>query len=82
MSLSPTTNSFSSNLWPLSVAPLRLVSRAPGKLQAAAVLYYVDGLEQDQVAKTLGISRRTVINRLQEFMDRSRKFLTREGGDA
>ncbi len=61
---------------------LRLVSRAPEKLQAAAVLYYVDGLEQDQVAKTLGISRRTVINRLQEFMDRSRKFITREGGTA
>jgi DNA-binding transcriptional regulator LsrR (DeoR family) len=57
-----------------------LVERAPEKLRATAVLYYVDGLEQEQVAKTLGISRRTVINRLQEFVDRSRKFITREGG--
>lgn len=59
---------------------MKLVERAPEKLRATAVLYYVDGLEQEQVAKTLGISRRTVINRLQEFVDRSRKFVTREGG--
>lgn len=61
---------------------MKLVSRAPEKLRATAVLYYVDGLEQEQVAKTLGISRRTVINRLQEFTERSRKFLTREGDAA
>lgn len=59
---------------------MKLVERAPEKLRVTAVLYYVDGLEQEQVAKTLGISRRTVINRLQEFTERSRKFLTREGG--
>jgi RNA polymerase sigma-70 factor (ECF subfamily) len=55
----------------------RLIARAPEKLQEVAVLYYVDGLEQEQVAKALGISRRTVINRLQEFQERSRKFLGR-----
>jgi RNA polymerase sigma-70 factor (ECF subfamily) len=57
----------------------KLIERAPEKLQDVAVLYYLDGLEQEQVAKTLGISRRTVINRLQEFVDRSRKFAFREG---
>ncbi len=56
----------------------RLIHRAPEKLQEVAVLYYLDGLEQEQVAKTLGISRRTVINRLQEFVERSKKFLGRE----
>lgn len=56
---------------------MRLVARAPENLRAPAVLYYVDGLEQEQVAKALGISRRTVINRLNEFMSRSRKFLAR-----
>lgn len=61
---------------------LKLVSRTPEKLRETVVLYYVDGLEQEQVAKALGISRRTVINRLQEFQERSRKFLTREGGVA
>lgn len=58
---------------------MKLIRRAPEKLQEVAVLYYVDGLEQEQVAKTLGISRRTVINRLQEFIDRSKKFISRDG---
>lgn len=58
---------------------LKVIRRAPEKLQEVAVLYYVDGLEQEQVAKALGISRRTVINRLQEFVDRSRKFIGRDG---
>jgi RNA polymerase sigma-70 factor (ECF subfamily) len=57
---------------------MQLVERAPEPLRAPAVLYYVDGLEQEQIAQTLGISRRTVINRLNEFQDRSRKFLKRE----
>lgn len=56
---------------------MRLVMRAPDKLRAPAVLYYVDGLEQEQIAKTLGVSRRTVINRLGEFADRARKFVAR-----
>lgn len=58
---------------------MQLVSRAPENLRAPAILYYVDGLEQEQIAKTLGISRRTVINRLNDFMSRSRKFLSRDG---
>jgi RNA polymerase sigma-70 factor (ECF subfamily) len=61
---------------------MRLLNRVPENLRAVAVLYYVDGLEQEQVARTLGISRRTVINRLQDFTERSRKFLAREPGAA
>lgn len=64
-------------VWLNSDTASRLITRAPEKLQEVAVLYYLDGLEQEQVAKTLGISRRTVINRLQEFVERSRKFLGR-----
>lgn len=56
---------------------LRLVSRAPEHLRAPALLYYMDGLEQEQVAKVLGVSRRTVINRLGEFASRARKFVKR-----
>jgi RNA polymerase sigma-70 factor, ECF subfamily len=57
---------------------MKLVQRAPENLRAPAILYYVDGLEQEQIARTLGISRRTVINRLNDFMARSRKFISRE----
>jgi RNA polymerase sigma-70 factor (ECF subfamily) len=57
---------------------LRLVMRAPEALRAPAVLYYVDGLEQEQVAKMLGVSRRTVINRLGQFASRARKFIARQ----
>lgn len=58
---------------------MKLVERAPEPLRAPAILYFIDGLEQEQVAKTLGISRRTVINRLQDFVERSRKYVGREG---
>lgn len=58
---------------------LQLVNRAPEALRAPAILYYLDGMEQEQIARTLGISRRTVINRLNEFMSRSKKFLSRDG---
>lgn len=57
---------------------MRLLARAPEHLRAPAVLYYVDGLEQTQVAELLGISRRTVINRLAEFGERARKFAARD----
>jgi len=57
---------------------MRLLMRAPESLRAPAVLYYVDGLEQQQIADTLGISRRTVINRLGDFTERARKYLARE----
>jgi RNA polymerase sigma-70 factor (ECF subfamily) len=57
---------------------LKLVLEAPEKLRAPAVLYYVDGLEQDKVAKALGVSRRTVINRLQQFASRAKKYMARQ----
>jgi predicted DNA-binding protein (UPF0251 family) len=48
-------------------------------LEQEPVALVLEALEQEQVAKTLGISRRTVINRLQDFIDRSRKFISRDG---
>ena len=36
-------------------------------------------MEQAQIARTLGLSRRTVINRLNDFMESSRKFLSQDG---
>ncbi len=41
--------------------------RIPEKLRCVAWLYHVDGMNQQEVADTLGISRRTVVNRLADF---------------
>ena len=56
-------------------AVMQLIERAPPKLQPTAVLFFVDGRDHDQVAAALGISRRTVINRLNDFVARSKKFV-------
>jgi RNA polymerase sigma-70 factor (ECF subfamily) len=55
----------------------RLVDHVPEKLRTVAWLYHVDGLEQAEVAEILGISRRTVVNRLTEFQEKGRKVLSR-----
>lgn len=60
---------------------LQLVSRSPEKLSTPAVLYYVEGFEQTQIAHALGLSRRTVINRLNDFLRSSRKFLQADEGE-
>ena len=55
----------------------RLVRRSSEKLRAPAWLHYVDGFDQGEVARVLGISRRSVVNRLSEFVENARKFLAR-----
>jgi RNA polymerase sigma-70 factor (ECF subfamily) len=55
----------------------RLVRRSAEKVRVVAWLHHVDGLDQQEVADVLGVSRRTVINRLAEFEARARKFLAR-----
>lgn len=56
---------------------VKIVRRSPEKLRAPAWLHHVDGLDQGEVARVLGISRRTVGNRLAEFADHARKFIAR-----
>lgn len=71
--------------WALEVAPSSLPAPAPqaearallGQLERrldpalleVAVLYHFDGLEQAEIARLLGLSRRTVIRRLQAVRD-------------
>jgi RNA polymerase sigma-70 factor (ECF subfamily) len=55
----------------------KIVRRSPEKLRAPAWLHHVDGLDQAEVARVLGISRRTVITRLAEFVENARKFAAR-----
>ena len=46
---------------------LRLVTVAPEEQLEAALLYFVDQLGQDEIAQLLGVSRRTVIRRINAF---------------
>jgi RNA polymerase sigma-70 factor (ECF subfamily) len=57
----------------------RVVSRVATKLRSVAWLYHVEGLDQQEVATTLGISRRTVVNRLSEFEVTAQKLARRLG---
>jgi RNA polymerase sigma-70 factor (ECF subfamily) len=56
---------------------LRLLDGSSDKLRAVAWLYHVDGFEQEEVARILGLSRRTVATRLTRFLECARKFLRR-----
>lgn len=52
----------------------RLIAEAPASLRAVAWLFYADGFEQEEIARILAISRRTVVNRLAAFKDHARRF--------
>jgi RNA polymerase sigma-70 factor, ECF subfamily len=54
-----------------------LLSRFDEGTQAVAVGILVDGMERDEVAGALGISRRTVSRRLAHFLASTRAFLGR-----
>ncbi len=55
----------------------KLVGHAPDKLRVVAWLHHVDGIDQGEVARVLGISRRTVVMRLSEFHDYARAFASK-----
>ena len=57
---------------------LKLVERAPEKLKAPALLDWVDGVDQGRVAEMLDVTRRTVINRLNEFTEWAKRFAAGE----
>ncbi|MBS2023166.1 MAG: RNA polymerase sigma factor, partial [Deltaproteobacteria bacterium] len=56
----------------------RLIEGAPEKLRAVAYLHFVDGLDQGEVARVLDLSRRTVVSRIGEFLERSRAFIAKD----
>lgn len=55
----------------------RMLRRIPHRMAAVAWLHHVDGLPQGEVAAVLGISRRTVVNRLADFSRSMRRLATR-----
>jgi RNA polymerase sigma-70 factor (ECF subfamily) len=55
---------------------LQLLERMPAKVKAAAWLYHADGFEQQEVARILGVSLRTVATRLALFSQKIHKLRT------
>jgi RNA polymerase sigma-70 factor (ECF subfamily) len=55
----------------------RLLDDVPEELRAPAWLHHIDGIDQGEVARMLGVSRRTVITRLALFAKSARELLQR-----
>jgi RNA polymerase sigma-70 factor (ECF subfamily) len=55
----------------------QVLKRFDADTQAVAVAVLVDGMEHEEVAQVLGMSRKTVSRKLQRFLDNARKFLLR-----
>jgi RNA polymerase sigma-70 factor (ECF subfamily) len=53
----------------------QLLQRLPVELREVAVYYYVDQMDQREIAQLIGVSERTVRNRLQEFLSVARDQL-------
>jgi RNA polymerase sigma-70 factor (ECF subfamily) len=56
-----------------------VLTRFDGVTQSVAVGVFVDGMNHDEVADALGISRRTVSRRLERFVEGARRFLGAAG---
>src|SRR5438270_4439750 len=56
-----------------------LLQQLPRELAEVAIYYYVDQMNQDEIATLLGISERTVRNRLRDFKDAARSRLDPDG---
>ncbi len=55
----------------------KVLSRFDAKTQSIAVGVLVDGMEHEEVAGVLGISRKTVSRKLERFLLNARKYLER-----
>jgi RNA polymerase sigma-70 factor (ECF subfamily) len=54
-----------------------LLARFDADTQAVVVGVYVDGMEREEVATALGISKRTVSRRLERFLSSTRRIMGR-----
>lgn len=52
-----------------------LLQRLPAELAEVAVYYHVDGMEQEEISRLIGVARRTVGYRLERFREEARKHL-------
>jgi RNA polymerase sigma-70 factor (ECF subfamily) len=52
----------------------RLLEQIPEELREIAIYYHVDHMNQDEIAAIIGVSRRTVGNRLEQFKTQAREL--------
>ena len=60
------------------IAVKELLARVPDELAQIAVYYFVDHMKQEEIAEIVGVSRRTIGNRLEEFKKLARMELNEE----
>jgi RNA polymerase sigma-70 factor, ECF subfamily len=70
---SPTTQNIDDDL-----ALRRALQVVPEEDATIAIYYYLDGMEQEEIAELLSMQRRTVGRRLERFREQARKALERE----
>ena len=67
----------SSDTFPDRQLAQAVLSRFDPTTQAIAIAVLVDGMEQEEAGRTLGLSRRTVRRKLDRFLVNARKFVAR-----
>ena len=55
----------------------RLIDGAPEEQRVPAWLHHIDGIDQGEVARMLGVSRRTIVSRLAEFAKSAHALMER-----
>lgn len=65
-SLTPTVDS--------RIAVSRVLEQLPEELREIAIYFFVDQMNRDEIAELLGVSRRTIGNRLEEFRSLARRL--------
>ena len=73
-----TQEEFDSDASESRIAVHRILEQIPEELQDVAVYYYVDELTHEEIASVIGVSRRTVGNRLSTFHELVGALLTNE----
>ena len=65
------------DMYPNRALAQQVLSQFDETTRSVAVGVLVDGMEHEEIAEVLGISRRTVARKLERFLDTARQFLAR-----
>ena len=68
----------SPDVYPARILVQAVLSRFDAATQAIAVAVLVDGMQHEEVAAALGVSRRTIHRKLERFLESAREYLAAE----